>query len=107
MAEKSIMSVENTWLLRILTCMASFISVLLMVLLNMVSNKLDKLDDSVGSLNTRVGQHDTWISTLNNRENMMENNFYKLIGDNLPSGQKLYALKPDDIRVKRNNSDNN
>jgi hypothetical protein len=102
MSEPNIVNVENTWLLRIITGMASFISIMLMLLFNTLSNKFDKLETSVAYLSTTVGKHEVWIGTFNNAQTRMESNLDNFMQNQLNSN-KLYALKPDDVKIKREN----
>lgn len=101
MPERSITSAENTWLLRIITAMASFISVMVMVMFNMFMSKFDKLEDTVAELKLSDKEQNVWIKTYDNSQKRTERNIdhiWEIIG-----GNKLYALKPEDVKIKSEN----
>lgn len=92
-------SKENTWLLRILTGLMTLMSFIGVFALNILMNKLDSFSKFQFEAGVNLAQLNTWRTTFDDAQKRMESNLDDLRNKIEPS--KLYALKPDEITVKR------
>jgi len=94
--EQSITKTENTWLLRVMASMGGFISIVVVLFLNTILTRLENIAEFKTQTVADIRELNTWRKTFDEAQKTLQGDVSNLINQN-----KLYALKPDEIIVKR------
>jgi hypothetical protein len=90
-------SEESKWLLRLCTILLAAFSYQYNANQIALKDALSELTEKVSDHTGKIGEHTVLIRELDNAQNRLEKTL-----DNLRTvPPKLYALKPDDIKIKR------
>ena len=92
---------ENTWLLRIITGMLSFTSLVVIMFLNTIINKLNDMSNFKTQTVKELAELEVWRATFDAAQRSLQGDVKDVMQYN-----KQYALKPEETKVKRGINNN-